>query len=76
MLRSLSQRKRRMYYESHLGTTQKVLFEQEKDSYWTGLTDNYIRVQTKSKQNLTNKIFNVKLQKIHDSGILGKIRDK
>lgn len=50
ILRSLSQLKRRLFYESLIGTKQKVLFEQKKDDYWTGLTDNYVRVKVISSQ--------------------------
>jgi len=70
-LRNLSQRKRRMYYESLLNTEQKVLFEQFKDYRWSGLTDNYVRVEVESTDNLSNQIRNVRLQTISKVGILG-----
>jgi len=43
MLRGLSAKKRRAFYESQLGTTVKVLFENEnKRGYITGFSENYI----------------------------------
>jgi len=75
LLRDLSQRKRRMFYNSFLGTTQKVLFEQEKRGHWNGLTDNYIRVEVKSNLNIENKFLNVKFNKLNHSSVLGEIQN-
>ena len=60
-LRNLSQRKRDSFDQSLSGTTQKVLFEGEKNGFWTGVTDNYVRVSLKSDQNLKNQLLSVKL---------------
>jgi len=68
-LRDLSQRKRRAYYESLAGTTQDVLFEQVKEGAWQGLTDHYARVRVQSKDNLTNRICKVYLNKATDQCI-------
>jgi threonylcarbamoyladenosine tRNA methylthiotransferase MtaB len=39
------------------GKTLPVLWEQKnKDGLWTGLTGNYIRVSTRSSEDLTNRI--------------------
>lgn len=73
ILRQLSHRKRRMYCEQLLGTTQRVLFEQRKGKYWTGLTDNYVRVQLMSEQNLSNQFHHVILKTIEGQSILGEI---
>ncbi len=44
-LRSLSEKKKRAFYESQLGKTRTVLFESElRDGKMQGYTDNYIRV--------------------------------
>jgi threonylcarbamoyladenosine tRNA methylthiotransferase MtaB len=45
----------------------EVLFEEKKGDYWYGLTSNYIKVRHKSKQNLTNTIKTIKLNKSNTS---------
>ncbi|HCY81022.1 MAG TPA: tRNA (N(6)-L-threonylcarbamoyladenosine(37)-C(2))-methylthiotransferase MtaB, partial [Xanthomarina gelatinilytica] len=46
MLRGLSAKKRRAFYESQLDTTRKVLFESEnKEGYIQGFTGNYVKVK-------------------------------
>jgi threonylcarbamoyladenosine tRNA methylthiotransferase MtaB len=72
-LRGLSQRKRRIYYESLLGTTQHVLWEQNKGGAWTGVTDNYIRVKTDSNQSLENQLLPARLTDIEDQTVWGTI---
>jgi threonylcarbamoyladenosine tRNA methylthiotransferase MtaB len=71
ILRELSARKRHVFYQSLLGTVQLVLMEEVKDGYWTGLTDNYVRVKVKSNASLDNQIIPVKLQKIEGSSLVG-----
>ena len=46
MLRNLSEKKRRYFYEQHIGTVRNVLFEsEEKSAMMNGFTDNYIKVE-------------------------------
>ncbi len=71
ILRDLSKKKRKAYNEQFLGKTVTVLFEQEKHGYWSGLTDNYIRVKVKSESNIKNKILNVQLEAIDNQAITG-----
>ncbi|MCK5580125.1 MAG: tRNA (N(6)-L-threonylcarbamoyladenosine(37)-C(2))-methylthiotransferase MtaB [Candidatus Omnitrophica bacterium] len=73
ILRELRDRKRQAFYELFSGTTQTVLFEQKKDGFWAGLTDNYIRVKTKSTQTLENQLVDVKLDNIEHNFISGTI---
>jgi len=51
----------RSFRRKFLGKTLLVLWEKETCGVWSGLTDNYIRVYTKSDQDLTNQILPVKL---------------
>ena len=47
MLRSLSVKKRRAFYESQIGTSRTVLFESEnKEGYIYGFTENYVKVKS------------------------------
>ena len=71
MLRGLSAKKRRAFYESQLGTTVKVLFENEnKRGYITGLSENYIKVRAPWNPGLVNKMFRVTLQSIDKEGFV------
>ncbi len=73
ILRDLSQRKRRMFHERAIGTTQKVLFEEEKAGVWSGWTDNYLRVHTCSPQNLTNQMYYVQLHSFDEKSVTGTL---
>lgn len=73
VLRDLSHRKRRAFYEQFLGSTQLVLFEQEKHGFWTGLTDNFIRVKIKSEIDLKNKLIPIEFINIDNQSIIGKM---
>ena len=64
VLRDLSQRKRQLFLQKFLGSVQKVLFEEKKNGYWTGLTDHYIRVKVSSRRELHNEITEVLLQSL------------
>jgi threonylcarbamoyladenosine tRNA methylthiotransferase MtaB len=75
ILRELSVRKRRVFYETFLGSRQEVLFEKGKGRVWKGLTDHYVRVAVESKESLENQIRTVWLEKICDQKILGHLED-
>ncbi len=69
MLRGLSVKKRRAFYESQLGHTRTVLFEGEsKDGYIQGFTENYVKVKSPCNPSLVNTLHHVKLTKIDVDG--------
>lgn len=70
-LRELSGRKRHVFHESLLGSTQKVLIEEMKDGYWVGYTDNYVKVKIQSNQDLSNQILSVRLTSFSGSSLFG-----
>ena len=71
MLRGLSVKKRRAFYESQIGTTRTVLFESEnKEGYIHGFTKNYIKVKTPWNPELVNTIHKIELTKIDDDGLV------
>jgi threonylcarbamoyladenosine tRNA methylthiotransferase MtaB len=72
-LRGLSQRKRRMFYESLKNSRQHVLFEKNKDGLCSGVTDHFARVFVKSKANLINQIHPVVLLEATDDGLWGEL---
>lgn len=69
MLRGLSVKKRRAFYESQLGTNHSVLFESEnKEGYIHGFTENYVKVKTPWNPELVNTLREITLTKIDDDG--------
>ncbi|SHF40463.1 threonylcarbamoyladenosine tRNA methylthiotransferase MtaB [Flavobacterium fontis] len=69
MLRGLSVKKRRAFYESQLGTTRTVLFEGEnKEGYIYGFTENYVKVKTPWNPKLVNTLHEVQLTHIDEQG--------
>ncbi|MEM7484840.1 MAG: tRNA (N(6)-L-threonylcarbamoyladenosine(37)-C(2))-methylthiotransferase MtaB [Bacteroidota bacterium] len=71
MLRGLSVKKRRAFYESQLGTTHTVLFEGEnKSGYIHGFTENYVKVKAPWNPELINTLHKVELTKIDDDGLV------
>jgi threonylcarbamoyladenosine tRNA methylthiotransferase MtaB len=60
-MRALGRACVRNFRKQFLGQTVMVLWEKETCGVWSGLTDNYIRVFTKSERDLTNKLVPVKL---------------
>ncbi|WP_203296362.1 tRNA (N(6)-L-threonylcarbamoyladenosine(37)-C(2))-methylthiotransferase MtaB [Luteirhabdus pelagi] len=71
MLRGLSAKKRRAFYEQQLGTTRTVLFEGEnKKGYIHGFTENYVKVKAPWNPSLVNTLHKVKLTEIAKDGLV------
>ena len=71
MLRGLSAKKRRAFYEEQLNTTRTVLFEGEnKEGYIHGFTENYVKVKAPWNPDLVNTLHKVKLTKIDEDGLV------
>ena len=71
MLRGLSAKKRRAFYESQLGTIQSVLFEGEnKEGYIHGFTRNYVKVKSPWNPALVNTTQEVNLKEIDQDGLV------
>jgi threonylcarbamoyladenosine tRNA methylthiotransferase MtaB len=69
MLRGLSVKKRRAFYESQLGSDRIVLFESEnKEGYIHGFTENYVKVKTPWNPELVNTLHPINLTKIDEDG--------
>ena len=72
MLRILSEKKRRKFYEENLGQTFTVLFEEDiEDGMMHGFTENYIRVAAKYDPMLINELKVVTLDAILADGSVG-----
>jgi threonylcarbamoyladenosine tRNA methylthiotransferase MtaB len=61
------------FRRAYLGKTLEVLWEQEANGVWSGLTGNYIRVFTRSDQELINLLTPARLVKIYRDGLWGEI---
>ncbi|MGX1023915.1 tRNA (N(6)-L-threonylcarbamoyladenosine(37)-C(2))-methylthiotransferase MtaB [Psychroflexus sp. MBR-150] len=71
MLRGLSVKKRRAFYESQIGKTKTVLFEdQNKEGYIQGFTENYIKVKLPWNPYLVNTLQRVYLDDIDRNGLI------
>lgn len=71
MLRILSAKKKRAFYENQLGTKTRVLFEGDNKEGWIhGFTENYIKVKTYWDPELVNQIHHIKLTEIDDDGLV------
>ena len=71
MLRTLSVKKRRVFYQSQLGRTVHVLFEGEnKKGYIMGFSENYVKARAPWNPDWVNTIKKVKLDKIDEEGIV------
>jgi threonylcarbamoyladenosine tRNA methylthiotransferase MtaB len=69
MLRGLSEKKRRFFYESQLGSVRQVLFEEDiENGQMSGFTENYIRVTAKYDPLLVNELKMVQLDKVNSDG--------
>ncbi|MCK8520809.1 tRNA (N(6)-L-threonylcarbamoyladenosine(37)-C(2))-methylthiotransferase MtaB [Aquimarina sp. D1M17] len=71
MLRGLSVKKRRAFYESQLGTERTVLFESEnKEGYIHGFTENYVKVKMPWNPAYVNTLHKVVLTEIDEEGMV------
>ncbi|NNC70919.1 MAG: MiaB/RimO family radical SAM methylthiotransferase, partial [Flavobacteriaceae bacterium] len=71
LLRGLSVKKRRAFYESQLGNSLLVLFEGEnKQGYIHGFTENYVKVKAPWNPELVNTLHTVELTEIDADGLV------
>lgn len=71
MLRILSEKKKRNFYEENLGKEATVLFEDDvEDGMMHGFTQNYVRVEAKYDPMLINETKKVILSSINENGLV------
>lgn len=71
MLRILSEKKKRAFYEQHIGRTQSVLVEHSKtEGMMTGFTENYVKVIIPESTGMVGRVQNVLLKSIDENGLV------
>lgn len=71
MLRGLSAKKRRAFYEDQLGSVRTVLFEGEnKEGHIHGFTENYVKVKAPWNPKLVNTLHEIELTRIDEDGLV------
>jgi len=71
MLRILSEKKKRHFYEQFIGQTRPILFEEEiRDGQLHGFTDNYIKVSTPYDPLLVNEIRACQMVEVNEAGLM------
>ena len=69
MLHILSDKKRRAFYQSQIGSNAQVLFEDDqKNGFMHGFTKNYVKVRAKYDPVMVNELKNVKLIELTPEG--------
>lgn len=70
MLHSLSDKKRRAFYEMNVGTIRTVLFENDvEDGMIHGFAENYVRVKVPVEQAQENELHSIRIDHITDEGV-------
>ena len=71
---TLSEESAQNFRKQYLGKTMPVLWEKKSNGVWSGYTNNYIKVYTRSNEDLTNKLLPVKLVEIYGDGVRGEVK--
>ncbi len=70
MLRTLSEKKWRQFYEENAGRTATVLFEEAEGDSMHGFTENYVRVRARYDPLLVNELQEVRLREVNEHGTM------
>jgi len=71
---ALAEESARNFSQQFASKTMPVLWEKRSNGLWSGLTNNYIKVYTKSNYDLTNKLLPVRLSEVYRDGLWGEIK--
>jgi threonylcarbamoyladenosine tRNA methylthiotransferase MtaB len=73
-LQELNEQKRRVFYQQHCGTTQKILFESRdtQAGMLKGFSENYIPVYCQGEAQLVGTVVPVQLTRREDKGVFGE----
>ena len=73
ILIELSDNNEKEYLERYIGETVKVLFEEEKNGFYQGHTDNFLFVKVKSAKDINNQIIDVIVEDIDKLELYGNV---
>jgi threonylcarbamoyladenosine tRNA methylthiotransferase MtaB len=73
LMLDLAHRSSQQFREKFLGQSMNVLWEDNKDGIWLGLTDNYMRVFLLSRELLSNSIVPTEIVAQHDGILQGEL---
>ena len=71
-MRASARRSDRAFTRAHLGKTLGVVWEESRNGYWRGLTDNYIRVFANDIADLSGTLERVELKSLTPGGALAR----
>ena len=78
VIRKTASTSQQAFSQSYIGRTLDVLWEAEKErregTFWSGLTDNYLRVYTRSSADLSNRLVPTRLVATAGNDLLGEIK--
>jgi threonylcarbamoyladenosine tRNA methylthiotransferase MtaB len=73
-MRELGTEQALYFRQRFVGRQMMVLWEQrQRGGFWTGLTDNYLRVATRAESNLHNRLIPTHLLATHDGCLVGQV---
>ena len=75
-LKSVADKSRENFLKSQIGKVCEVLVEESIEGEYIGYTENYLKCFIRSNEDLTNKIVNVKITELYNSGVKGEIVDE
>ena len=70
-LLGLARETSRAFRRRFLDHTMQVLWEDDRDGRWQGLTGNYIRVYASDPGDLSNRLLPTRLTALDDEGVIG-----
>jgi len=70
---ALASESRQSFNRQFLGRTVEVLWEQKAGGVWSGITGNYVKMYTRSREELTNRLLPVKMVEIYKDGVWGEV---
>lgn len=73
ILQNITAASRQAVMESFLGKSAQVLFEEQKDGYNVGHTDNFIEVAVVSQDDLHNQVVKITFEKTENNRMIGRI---
>jgi len=73
ILTEQGRRQKRRFQLDWLNQPLDVLFEEEENGWWSGFTDNYLRVRIKQEQELKNQVHSVRITGITDEELSGEL---